>query len=64
MHYNIGLFLGQDPALRVILFGVALINGYCTKNVKASIAMFLEVMKHRCPQTIITDHSKTILDSI
>jgi len=40
MHYNIGLFLGQDSALRIILFGVALINGYCVKNVKASVQMF------------------------
>ena len=37
MHYNIGLFTGQDTNLRPIIFGIALINGYYHKNVKICI---------------------------
>lgn len=37
MHYNIGLFTGQDTNLRAIIFGIALINGYYHKNVKLCI---------------------------
>lgn len=56
MHYNLGMFLGQDRGARVVVFGLALINGLNYKNIKACLHEFLKIMEYRLPNIIITSH--------
>ena len=56
MHYNIGLFIGQDRGVRMVVFAIALINGYNYKNIKAVIKYFLEIMDYQYPRIMITNH--------
>jgi hypothetical protein len=47
MHYNMGLFIGQDRGVRMVIFAMVLINGYNYKTIKASIKYFLEIMESK-----------------
>lgn len=55
MHYNLVLFTGQDRGVCLVVFGIALVNGYNFKNIKACIKEFLSIVDQKLPSIFVTN---------